>query len=364
MLTKARRTQCMALLEELDCDVLLLYGNGWRKDFFRCLIDLDYSGSDAIAGVDRSGDVFVALTDPWDWELARREPGISSELALELETVLRERPSLENKRVAVAGLALMEARFVKALEQNGAGPPRDATRALELIRMVKRPEEIAALERAAALADEGYKCFRETLQPGMAEYELVAKVEAFLKSHGAEDNFMLISSGGPEVRGMKPPTERRFQPGDCVATELTPCIDGYYAQICRTLVVGEPTTAQHEAFDIYLRAQQAARDMLRPGVNIADVARAENDVFREAGLGEYTGPKYTRVRGHGVGLFVDEYPHVLEETDCVVPEGMVLIPHPNTYLPTVGYMVFGDTLVVTDNGCRSLSSTEKKLFVS
>jgi Xaa-Pro aminopeptidase len=53
---------------------------------------------------------------------------------------------------------------------------------------------------------------------------------------------------------------------------------------------------------------------------------------------------------------------VLEDVDCVVGEGMVLIAHPNTYLPLSGYMVFGDTLVVTDNGCVRLGQTEKKLF--
>jgi len=41
---------------------------------------------------------------------------------------------------------------------------------------------------------------------------------------------------------------------------------------------------------------------------------------------------------------------------------MVLIAHPNTYLPLAGYMVFGDTLLVTEDGCVSLNQTEKKLF--
>ena len=53
----------------------------------------------------------------------------------------------------------------------------------------------------------------------MAEYELVAEVEGFLKAHGAEDNFMLIGSGGTEVFGMRPPTERQFRKGDNVTTE-------------------------------------------------------------------------------------------------------------------------------------------------
>jgi Xaa-Pro aminopeptidase len=97
-------------------------------------------------------------------------------------------------------------------------------------------------------------------------------------------------------------------------------------------------------------------------VNIKDVARVQNDVFRREGYGEYTGAKYTRVRGHNLGLYPDENPWVLEDVDCVVNKGMVLIAHPNTYLPLCGYMVFGDTLLVTEGGCVSLNQTEKKLF--
>ena len=97
-------------------------------------------------------------------------------------------------------------------------------------------------------------------------------------------------------------------------------------------------------------------------MNIKDVARVQNDVFRREGYGEYTSAKYTRVRGHNLGLYPDENPWVLEDVDCVVEKGMVLIAHPNTYLPLSGYMVFGDTLVVTEQGCESLSQTEKKLF--
>jgi hypothetical protein len=41
---------------------------------------------------------------------------------------------------------------------------------------------------------------------------------------------------------------------------------------------------------------------------------------------------------------------------------MVVIAHPNTYLPLSGYMVFGDTLLITGTGNTRLNKTEKKLF--
>ena len=45
---------------------------------------------------------------------------------------------------------------------------------------------------------------------------------------------------------------------------------------------------------------------------------------------------------------------MLEDVDYVVKEDMTLIAHPNTYLPLSGYMVFGDSLMVTASG-NSLS---------
>jgi Xaa-Pro dipeptidase len=331
-------------MAEHSWDLLLLYGHTWRKDYFRCLVNFNFQGPHAVAAVDRSGEVSVIVSDPWDAEAL---PGAT--FAPNFGAALPAGSS------AIAGKEIMPAAFV----------PRHAISAtweVEELRRVKNPDELTRIRQAAELSDRGYQHFAQAAEVGMTEYELVAEVEAYLKSNGAEDNFMLIASGGTEVVGMKPPTGRKLQPGDSVTTELTPQIDGYWAQICRTLVIGEPNSQQREAFAIFAEARQAAEDILKPGVNIADVARATNDVFRKYGYGEYTGSKYTRVRGHNLGLHPDENPYVLEDVNYTVKEGMVVIAHPNTYLPLSGYMVFGDTLLVTADGCTSLNRTERKLF--
>ena len=133
----------------------------------------------------------------------------------------------------------------------------------------------------------------------------VAAVEHELKRLGAEDNFMLIASGGREVMGMTPPGERRLQVGDLVRTELTPQVNGYWCQICRTAVLGEPDPAQRRSSELFLEALEAGLAAVRAGVTADEVARAENDVFRRHGYGEYCTSRYTRVRGHGHGLHPD-----------------------------------------------------------
>jgi len=173
---------------------------------------------------------------------------------------------------------------------------------------------------------------------------------------------MIIGSGGTDVLGMTPPSERRILSGDLVTTELTPAVEGYFAQICRTLVVGRATAAQRRAFDVFREALAAGIAAVRPGATAADVARAENDVFRKYGLGDYTTSKWTRVRGHGLGLFCDSKPHLLEDVDTPLTPGMALIVHPNTYHPEVGYIVLGDAVVVTQKGAEVLCRTPRELF--
>ena len=163
--------------------------------------------------------------------------------------------------------------------------------------------------------------FRDAARPGRADYELIAETEAFFRSKGVDDNFQIIGVGGPEVRGMAPPSGKKLKRGDMVTTELTPCVDGYYAQICRTLVVGEPNAEQNKAFALYREAMEAGIAAVRDGVTAADIARAENEVFRREGLGDYVTDQYTRVRGHGVGLFADTKPHILEDVTTRIDAG-------------------------------------------
>src|SRR5579885_2637918 len=317
MMTETRRAQLARAMAEHGWDLLLLYGHAWRKDF--CLSDTQFPGHEWAEALLPSGESRSAGESPAAQVLADDS----------------------GKRVAIAGLEFMEARAVHAISKKLGAMPVSATAAIQELLRVKTPDEIARIEKAAQLADRGYEYFAQIIEPGMAEYELAAEVEGVLKGQGSQDNFMLISSGG---------------------TEVTPCVGGYYAQICRTLTLGEPSREQRRAFEIFYEAQQAAEQVLKPGADIADVARVQNDVFRKYGYGEYTGPKYTRVRGHNLGLHPDETPHVLEDVHYTVKENMVIIAHPNTYLPLSGYMVFGDTLLVTANGCRPLNRAARKLF--
>jgi Xaa-Pro aminopeptidase len=230
------------------------------------------------------------------------------------------------------------------------------------VRLVKSEWELEQIRRAGVVCSLGWKAFVEALKPGVKEYEIVAAVEAELKKLGAQDNFMLIASGGTEVKGMTPPGNRQLQLGDMVRTELTPQLNGYWAQICRSAVLGEPSDGQKRSFEVFNEALEAGLSVVRAGVTAHEIACAENDVFRKYGYGEYCTSQYTRVRGHGHGLHVDEIPAIVEGDHTVLEENSVIIVHPNTYTPLAGYHVLGDPVVVKKDGWEPLLTTERILF--
>jgi len=348
-------------MKEAGIDGLVLYGNAWQGDYLRYAADFGILEGHGLALLQADGTCALYLDSAVEAERAEAETtGLKICFARDVARAV----SGELERVANHHLAAAPRRFLPRFltDETRRYSLADATALVDGLLMRKLPAEIESLRRAAALADEGYAVFCDAARPGRAQYELVAEVEAFFRSKGCPDNFMIMGSGGVDVRGMTPPSERRLANGDLVTTELTPAVDGYFAQICRTLVLGRAGATQQRAFELYREAMEAGIAAVRPGVTAADIARAENDVFRKYGLGDYVTNKYTRVRGHGLGLFVDSKPQLLEDVNVPLEAGMVIIVHPNTYHPEVGYMVLGDALVVTESGAEVLTRTPRKLF--
>jgi Xaa-Pro aminopeptidase len=360
-LAEARRKRLLAAMAAAGIDEIVAYGNAWQGDYLRYVSDFGILEGHGIAVIAADGATELFLDSATDAERAEAEaPGVAVKLAGDIARAVGARlDRVANHRLAAAPrkflpkwLADAERRFTV----------EDGTALIDRLLMHKLPAEVDAIRRAAAIADDAYGEFINAVAPGRKQYEIVADLEAYLRRRGCPDNFMIIGSGGKDVYGMTPPSERRIAKGDLVTTELTPAVEGYYVQICRTLVTGRATPAQARAFAIYREALEAGIAAVKPGVTAADVARAENDVFRRYGLGDYVTNKYTRVRGHGIGLFCDSKPHILEDVDTELVPGMALIVHPNTYHPEVGYLVLGDAVVVTETGVEVLCRTPRELF--
>ncbi|HEX3790061.1 MAG TPA: Xaa-Pro peptidase family protein [Pseudonocardiaceae bacterium] len=362
-----RQRRVRAAMRSAGLDAILAFGPGWRRENVRYFTDTLLSGTAAFALFPAKGEPSAFSTRRADLPAIAARGWITDTHLLDVydpAALVGRLRDLKPARLGVAHYELLPALLVRALRN--ALPDTEivsASALLDGVRLVKSDWELAQMRRSAEVCAAGWQAFVDVLEPGLPEYRIVAEVEAVIKGLGAEDNFMLIASGKDEVRGMTAPTPRNLEAGDMVRTELTPQMNGYWLQICRSAVVGPPNDGQRRSFDLFNEAVEAGMAAVRPGVTAHDVAKAQNDVFRKVGFGEYCTSTYTRVRGHGHGLHLDETP-IIEGNETVLPENAVFIIHPNTYTPLAGYHVLGDPVRVTSTGCEVLISTERKLFHS
>ncbi len=118
MLNRERYERFITLMRERSWDLLLFYGDGWRREHFRCLVNLSFCGPHALTVLSRGGELTTIVTDPWDVEPVRSATGGKVILVRHLADGIRA--ALAGARAAVTavnGLEQMEARFVAALNE-------------------------------------------------------------------------------------------------------------------------------------------------------------------------------------------------------------------------------------------------------
>jgi len=345
---------------------LFFYSNVWRREMPRYLAGFNFTGPFNILLVTPDGKMRMGVSSVSDYVKAKEELPWLEEVILEDPTLGKVVKAWEKLgltgNLGVSGMDLIPVALLKQMKRVFGGVTMVSLTEMEnRIRLTKSQEELKRIRKAAALADKAYQTFLDSVADGRNAYEIMADVERTVKRGGAEDNFMIVGVGNTEVMAMAPPTDRVPVKGDLIRTEITPFVDGYCAQICRSCVKGKPTKAQIKGFDIFLRSEEKAIKIMKAGVPVAEVAKAQNDVFRAHGLGDYVTVQYTRTRGHALGLWQSEPPIINEESKAVLKENQVMIVHPNTYIPDVGYLVLGDAMIVTKDGVEILTQADREL---
>jgi Xaa-Pro aminopeptidase len=127
----------------------------------------------------------------------------------------------------------------------------------------------------------------------------------------------------------------------------------------RTVSIGEPTETQRRMDEVVRAAQAAGVAAVRPGVTGAEVDAVCRDLIAEAGWGD----AFLHGTGHGVGLDIHEDPRVASTATGILDIGHVVTVEPGVYLPEHGGVRIEDTVVVTEDGCRPLTTAPKDLVL-
>jgi Xaa-Pro dipeptidase len=221
-------------------------------------------------------------------------------------------------------------------------------------REVKSADEIALLNRAAAMVDGAYQLIDEKLKPGVRENDIVGLVNEFLYRHGSDDVEAINAISGercnPHPHNF---TDRMVRPGDQVFFDILQSFMGYRTCYYRTFNVGRATPSQRDAYKKCREWLDKAIELIKPGVTTDKVC----SVWPKAP--EFGFPDelsaFGLQFGHGLGLNLHERPIISRvvsmDHPTVIKEGMVFALE--TYCPaTDGYSAarIEEEVVVTDKG--------------
>jgi len=230
---------------------------------------------------------------------------------------------------------------------------------------------IEEVQRAAEAAlDEVILYLRSATAPTSEEAHVI--IDAILFERGCESPEGHIVAGG--LQGVAPHAEGNgiLKAGEPIVIDIYPRSkkSGYFADMTRTVCIGNPSAQVQSMYDAVLKAQELAISMVKPGTACKDIQRAVEKFFIDAGfVTSGKGEDFTYAEGfvhgvgHGVGLKVHEKPRIKKGSKDFLQEGDVITIEPGLYYKKVGGVRVEDMVLVTKTGHRNLTARGKKFIL-
>lgn len=273
-------------------------------------------------------------------------------------TVCRD---LTQAGIASIGLesSVPQGRF-RFVSQEFGGNVETLEQFVEDLRQVKDEEELRRIEAAQRLTDEAFSHVLEMVRPGVSEWDIALELEFYMRKNGSEGvAFPPIVASGPNSAFPHAKVTRRIvEVGDFVKMDFGARVDGYCADMTRTVVAGRASDRHREIYEAVLSANEAGIAAVGAGLPGSAIDAAARAVIDRAGFGELFGHGL----GHGVGMEVHEAPSVGPRGKKSVRPNSVITIEPGVYVPGFGGVRIEDLVVVEEDRGRVLTSSPKHLI--
>ncbi|MFZ0664767.1 MAG: aminopeptidase P family protein [Acidimicrobiales bacterium] len=234
---------------------------------------------------------------------------------------------------------------------------------VEALRAVKDAGEVSRIARAASVADLALADVLGMLADGSTETEVALALDVAMRRHGAEDRAFetIVASGPNSAKPHARPGDRIIAPGDPVVIDFGAVVDGYRSDMTRTFFArAMPTEKMLLVYEAVKRSQAAGVAAVAPGVPTSEIDDICRSSLTEDGLGE----AFEHGTGHGVGIDIHEAPWVGPGSAGNLVPGSVVTVEPGAYLAGIGGVRIEDTVLVTEEGYRVLTSFTKGFSTS
>lgn len=254
----------------------------------------------------------------------------------------------------------------KLKEHNTSIELLDVSDHLVRLRMIKQPQELAAIRKAVSITSDSLKAAVTVAkrQKYAYEYEIEAEIIRGFRKRGAKGHAFdpIIASGGNATTIHYLDNNAPLAADELVLLDIGAEFDHYAADISRTVPLGQASRRQQQILETVVEVQQYAYDQLRPGVRIREYETSielfMGEKLRELGLiktidSEQVRRYYPHATSHHLGLNV----HDVADYDRALEAGMVITVEPGIYIPeeNIGVRIEDDVLI-TDIGIEVITS--------
>jgi Xaa-Pro aminopeptidase len=241
--------------------------------------------------------------------------------------------------------------FLDRLQKNFPAKYIPAKPIMTQLRLIKTVSEIDKLRKVNKIAEKAHFYAAQKARAGLSELQYAQYIYEYVFSNGAESlNKLVVGSGERSEHGNANPTERIFQPGDIIRTDIFAKIGGYQSDVARTAVVGKPTQKQQDTWKKIIEARELVLQMIQPGQRTQEIFKVFSDYFVKA--------KLTPINfvGHGLGITLHEDPYISRYHDGELLPGMVLAIEPLYLIKGEGYQV-EEIVAVTQDGYELITNS-------
>ena len=232
---------------------------------------------------------------------------------------------------------------------------------LDMQRIVKDEEELKLIIEAVGLADRAFSNVLKFIKPGVAEVEVAAEIEYYLKRNGARGPSFdtIVASGKRSSLPHGIASEKKIELGDPIIIDFGAIYKDYCSDMTRTVFVGEPNEEMKKIYKIVQEAQNIAVTKVSKGMTCKEVDLLARGIIEKFGYGE----RFGHGLGHGVGLEIHEGPTLSPKLESILENNMVITVEPGIYVPELGGVRIEDMAIIHENSPRILTSSSKDLMI-
>ncbi|MFC5404256.1 M24 family metallopeptidase [Cohnella soli] len=375
----ARVDKLKQLMKEKEIHACLIYGDEYRKENLRYMSNYWPLFERGAVLVSQMGEPFVLAAPEGEmfcremsaWPDIRLLPEFAcvtvpdkieypqahyTSLSEIFQGIQRNEPLLA---LGIVGIDAMPEPLMRVIEDSFPGVKIvDAGDLLFKLRMTKTANEVACLQEAARIADEGYKLMISQVKPGMTELELASLAYGECTKQGAENiPFCLLTSGERVNTIIGRASGKVIEDGDMIMAAIAVQVEGYVATLNFPFVAGEMSEEQKAFIDILVEAEDRALSRIKAGANQNEVVRAVKAYFKEMNVTEFD--LYPPL--HGCGLAEAESPYPDEHSEAIFVAGMTVNTDVSLFGHPHGSNRIEESLLVTDTGYESMSKLVRHL---